>query len=189
MRLGALPRIAARSLLLAALLAIAGCGGGHSTTSSTSSSAGIHSASTIVLSSPTFAPGAAIPRRYTCDGADTALPLRWSGVPHTAHELVMVMRDQDALGGNFIHWALARIPPTTTALDPADLPPGAVEGQNSFGSTGYRGPCPPRGAPHHYVITLSALAVASGASSGFSAAQLRTPTVGSATLTGTYGRS
>jgi phosphatidylethanolamine-binding protein (PEBP) family uncharacterized protein len=48
-------------------------------------------------------------------------------------------------------------------------------GTNSFGTTGYRGPCPPRGSPpHHYVITLTALAT--------------DQTVGIGTLTGTYSR-
>ena len=36
-------------------------------------------------------------------------------------------------------------------------------GRNSFGTLGYRGPCPPRGAAaHHYVLTLSALSAPSG---------------------------
>jgi phosphatidylethanolamine-binding protein (PEBP) family uncharacterized protein len=41
---------------------------------------------------------------------------------------------------------------------------------------------------HHYVITLSALASASGLHSGFSADQIQTQAIGIATLTGTYRR-
>ncbi len=137
------------------------------------------------LTSPAFRPGAAIPKAYTCDGADTPLPLRWTGVPPHTRELVLVMRDPNAPGGNFVHWAVAGIPPTASAL-PAS---GTVAGRNSYGTIGYRGPCPPPGAAaHHYVITLSALAGPSGLKTGFSANQLQTAALGLGVLTGTYGR-
>lgn len=139
----------------------------------------------IRLSSPAFRAGGTIPPAYTCEGADTPLPLRWSGVPKQAHELVLVMRDPDAPGGNFVHWAVAGIPPAATGL-PAS---GTIEGRNGYGTVGYRGPCPPRGArPHSYVITLSALAGLSGLRTGFSADQLRTAALGLGILIGTYGR-
>jgi Raf kinase inhibitor-like YbhB/YbcL family protein len=180
---------------LAALLALApaGCGGGSSSSSpatSPSSAATSPSSAALVpalrLGSPGFAPGGPIPRRYTCDGADLPLPLRWSGVPRRARELLVVMRDPDAPGGNFIHWAIARIRPSATSLPAA----GAVEGRNSFGAVGYRGPCPPRGdRPHRYVITLSALAGPSGVRRGFAPNQaVRSLVLAVATLTGTYVR-
>jgi Raf kinase inhibitor-like YbhB/YbcL family protein len=137
------------------------------------------------LTSPAFVAGTAIPRTYTCDGRDLPPPLRWSGIPPSARELVLVMRDPDAPGGNFVHWAVAGIPPTASGL-PAK---GVVEGRNSFGTVGYRGPCPPAGdKAHHYVLTLSALGGRSGLGAGFSADQLHTAAVGLATLVGTYRR-
>ena len=33
------------------------------------------------LSGPAFGPGYAIPRRYTCDGANRPPPLRWTASP------------------------------------------------------------------------------------------------------------
>ncbi|TEU01283.1 MAG: YbhB/YbcL family Raf kinase inhibitor-like protein, partial [Candidatus Stahlbacteria bacterium] len=30
------------------------------------------------------------------------------------------------------------------------LEDGTLQGINNFGNIGYVGPCPPRGAPHHY---------------------------------------
>ena len=141
--------------------------------------------SQIKLTSPAFAAGGAIPKAYTCDGADTPLPLRWSGVPIATRELVVVMRDPDAPGGDFVHWAVAGIQPAATGL-PAS---GTIDGRNSFGNIGYGGPCPPRGEkPHHYVITLSALAGPSRLRTGFSADQLRTAALGLGVLTGTYAR-
>ena len=67
------------------------------------------------------------------------------------------MRDRDAPGGNFLHWRLSGIPASTAGLHTGLVPTGAVLGANGFGTTGYRGPCPPRGAgAHHYLITLTA---------------------------------
>ena len=131
----------------------------------------------------------AIPARYTCDGAGISLPLRFSGVPRATRELVLIMRDPDAPSGNFVHWALAGIPPRTTALQAGGVPGQIIPGRNSFGGLGYRGPCPPHGShAHHYVITLNALAGRSDLKPGFSADQLQTAAIGVATLVGTYRR-
>jgi Raf kinase inhibitor-like YbhB/YbcL family protein len=136
------------------------------------------------ITSQAFKDNGVIPRQYTCDSTDSQVPLRWSGVPSGTRELVLVIRDPDAKRGPFVHWAVAGIPPTAS-----EIPESAIEGRNSFGSLGYRGPCPPKGdRPHHYVITLDALRTPSGLKTGFSADQLRTPTSAIATLTGTYAR-
>jgi Raf kinase inhibitor-like YbhB/YbcL family protein len=145
--------------------------------------------SSIHLSSPAFSAGGTIPSQYTCDGADISLPLQWSGVPASAQELVLVMRDPNAPGGDFVHWALAGIAPGTTALATGGVPGHVVPGRNSLGTLGYRGPCPPPGdKPHQYVITLSALSSPSGLSAGFSADQLTVRAVALGTLVGTYAR-
>lgn len=129
----------------------------------------------ISVRSPAFAPGAAIPRLYTCDGRDVSPPLRWSGVPDDATQLTLTMIDPDAPGGNFIHWQLSGVSPRLGGLAAGQVPAIGNEGTNSFGTTGYRGPCPPRGAAaHHYTITLTAIGSAGALASG--------------TLTGTYAR-
>jgi Raf kinase inhibitor-like YbhB/YbcL family protein len=141
------------------------------------------------LVSPAFKAGGAIPRAYTCDGSDTSLPLRIAGVPRGTVELVLVMRDPDAPSGNFIHWALAGINPSTTAFPAGGVPSLVAPGRNSFGTLGYRGPCPPAGdKPHHYVLTLIALSAPSGLRAGFNPDQLRTGALAIATLIGTYRR-
>ncbi len=48
------------------------------------------------LSSTAFGPGAAIPRRYTCEGNDVSPPLQWQGVPAGAKSLVLIVDDPDA---------------------------------------------------------------------------------------------
>lgn len=141
------------------------------------------------LTSPAFRPGSAIPRTFTCDGRDVSLPLRYSGVPRTARELVLVMRDPDAPGGDFVHWAVAGILPSTRGFQTAGVPGLIVPGRNSFGTLGYRGPCPPRGGKaHHYVLTLIALSGRSRLPVGFNPDQLRVSALAIATLVGTYAR-
>ncbi len=158
------------------------------TSASTATSLSAHLASGFRLSSPAFGAGGTIPSDYTCDGTETSLPLTWSGVPPGTKELVLVMRDPDAPGGNFVHWAVAGIDPTTTGFGAGGVSGMVIPGRNSFGTLGYRGPCPPQGSTHHYVISLSALAAPSGLAPGFSPDQLQTSALGIATLIGTYGR-
>jgi len=195
------------AVALTAMLMAGGCGGGatrasrsettaggaprspSSTAAGASSTAAGSTLAGLRLTSPAFGPGGAIPSRYTCDGADSVLPVRWSGVPSSVRELVLVMRDPDAPTANFVHWAVAGIRPAVAGIGAGPLPPGAVQGRNSFGTLGYRGPCPPRGGrPHQYVLTLSALSSSSRLKTGFSADQLRTAAVALGTLIGSYGR-
>ena len=130
---------------------------------------------TITVRSDAFAPGATIPRLYTCDGRDVSPPLKWSEMPTDATQLTLMMNDRDAPGGNLIHWQLSGISPRAAGLGAGQEPAVGVAGTNSFGTSGYRGPCPPRGdKPHHYEITVTALADGRAVATG--------------TLTGTYAR-
>jgi len=114
-----------------------------------------------VLTSPAFAPGAAIPAEYTCDGADISPPLAWSGAPNGTQSLVLVVDDPDAPGGTFRHWAVFDIPPAAAGLAAgygAGRPGDRFrEARNDFGQAGYRGPCPPPGPVHHYHFRLLAI--------------------------------
>jgi len=141
-----------------------------------------------------FTPGATIPRVHTCDGRDISPPVSAGGLPAGTKELVVVMRDPDAPGGNFLHWAIANVEPAPgsgrATLRAGAIPAGTVQGRNSFGTLGYRGPCPPPGsAPHHYHITVYALSRPSMLKTGFSAdAVAALPALATATLIGLYGR-
>lgn len=170
--------------------ATTGAGATTTTTAATTNATPrVHLAGGFHLSSPAFRAGGSIPRLYTCDGRGTSLPLRWSGVPRETKELVLVMRDPDASGGAFVHWAVAGIAPTTTGFPAAGVSGQVIPGRSSAGSLGYTPPCPPRGdKAHHYVLTLAALASSSGLRPGFTADQLHTRALGLATLIGTYAR-
>lgn len=126
-------------------------------------------ASTISVTSPAFKIGAPIPARYTCGGDDVSPPLVWTGVPSAAKSLALTVIDPDAPGRPFTHWVVFNIPQATSELhEGGPLPPGSVEGANDFGGTGYRGPCPPPGSPHHYHFKVYGLDATLGLRAGAS---------------------
>ena len=55
----------------------------------------------LLLTSPVFSPGGAIPSEYTCDGADISPPLNWSSVPEGTQSLVLIVDNPDAPSGVF----------------------------------------------------------------------------------------
>ena len=99
-----------------------------------------------------------IPVEYTCDGADASPELSWSAPPSGTRSVALLVDDPDAPRGVFTHWLVTGLPPGATELARnASLPMGAVAGKNDFGKLGYKGPCPPRGATHHYHVRVFAL--------------------------------
>ena len=112
----------------------------------------------IEIGSSAFSEGETVPVRFTCDGDNVSPPLSWSGVPEDASELRISLRDPDAPSGTFTHWLVSGIAPSSSDVGQGMVPPGGTEERNSFGETGYGGPCPPPGdAPHRYVFTVEAL--------------------------------
>jgi Raf kinase inhibitor-like YbhB/YbcL family protein len=144
----------------------------------------------LTLSSPDFAEGQPIPRRFACDGDDASPPLSWSGAPGDTASLALVMDDPDA--GGFVHWVVFDMTASASGSLPAgwsrspDAPP---QGTNSFGRVGYGGPCPPSGS-HRYVFRLLALdrelALAGAPTAREVLDAANGHTLAQATLTGTY---
>lgn len=113
------------------------------------------------LTSPDFPEGGALPHhgeldRFGCTGRNLAPTLRWSGVPPGTVSLALTMTDYDApIAGGFHHWVVYNIPAYAILLNGL-LP--FTQGTNSYGASGYGGPCSPAtGQIHHYVFTLYAL--------------------------------
>jgi Raf kinase inhibitor-like YbhB/YbcL family protein len=110
----------------------------------------------LVLTSSAFQEGAPIPRRHTCEAEDLSPPLAWTAPPEGTVSLALVADDPDAPGGTFTHWLAWGLPPGAGRLGEGEAAP--VEGENDFGTSGYRGPCPPPGhGPHRYFFRLYAL--------------------------------
>ncbi|KTD16798.1 YbhB/YbcL family Raf kinase inhibitor-like protein [Legionella jordanis] len=113
---------------------------------------------TFKVGSPVFEPQSFIPQKYSCEGADISPALFWENPPQNVKSYVLIIEDPDAPNGNWVHWIVFNIPPGVRNLTEGELPPGAINGKNSWGTIGYRGPCPPSGDDvHRYVFKLFAL--------------------------------
>mmetsp|Transcript_2401 Transcript_2401/g.6961 ORF Transcript_2401/g.6961 Transcript_2401/m.6961 type:complete len:257 (+) Transcript_2401:196-966(+) len=135
----------------------------------------------ISFRSAAFKFGEEIPKSYTADSDNVSPPLSWSHVslPDGTVSLVLTVEDIDAVGGNqdpFVHWMLYDIPAEIFHGLPQHIKSGSftnkvevsprgildtvpiLQGVNSFGSLGYRGPEPPIGmGAHRYFFHLYAI--------------------------------
>ena len=138
----------------------------------------------IVLTSPAFTDGEAIPGKHACYGQDVSPPLSWSGVPSDAKSVALVVFETDERGSgrqgggagfgvagqvgeaedDRFHWLLYDLPPDATELpetirhnDAQRV--GGTHGTNDFDRLGWGGPCPPfgPGSVHLYYFMIYAL--------------------------------
>lgn len=106
-----------------------------------------------------------LPSAYTCDGEDKSPEIGVDGVnTKVSRSLAIIVNDPDAPGGGgFIHWIawnveLVKFIPENIGKTPeVTFPIKAVQGKNSFGKTGYWGPCPPHGQTHRYFFKIYGL--------------------------------
>jgi len=142
-----------------------------------------------------WAEGAPIDARHTCDGDDISPAVSWSAAPAGSIEMAVSLVDESVLDGDqpFVHWVVAGIDPADVSLIEGQVPLGAIQATNSFGTAGWTGPCPPPGeAAHVYRLTVYALGQQSELPDGTPAAELldyiADISIGSTELTGTYQR-
>ncbi len=114
------------------------------------------------LTTTAFQPGAAIPKKFTCDGPDVSPAFAWTDAPAGTQSFALIVDDPDAPVGTWVHWVLYDLPATTRELAEGvpkqeELPSGARQGRNDFRKIGYGGPCPPAGPAHRYFFKLYAL--------------------------------
>jgi len=148
-----------RTLLIVAALAIMICGCKKDNGSSEERSRDM----TISVSSSAFQEGGMIPPKYTCDGNDLSVPLKWTAVPEGTKSIAVISDDPDAPVGTWVHWVMWNIPPAVRELAEGmptkpQLPDGSRQGISDFGRPGYGGPCPPSGT-HRYYFKVYALDV------------------------------
>ena len=105
------------------------------------------------LISTVFSHNGHIPPQYTCEGKNINPPLKVENVPGGTRTLALIVEDPDAPGRVFDHWIVWNISPNE-AIAEGDNP--GTSGTNSFGKTGYGGPCPPSGV-HRYFFKVFAL--------------------------------
>jgi Raf kinase inhibitor-like YbhB/YbcL family protein len=158
-----------------------------------------------ILTSGEVAEGVIVPEEQvydggSCHGGNTSPSLAWQHAPAGTKSFAVTMHDPDASRpGGWWHWLIFNIPADVSALAkgsgrPGHGPAGSVQGLNSFGTTGYGGPCPPMGhGVHHYVFTVYALdterlPLTAAAEPAHVDAQLRRHALGLARLTAVYQR-
>lgn len=164
----------------------------------------VHAAD-FTVESPDFAPWTTLKHAHIfngfgCTGGNTSPALMWKNPPAGTLSYAITAYDPDApTGSGWWHWVLINLPPTLMGLPTGAgngnaLPKGAVQTPTDFGTAGYGGPCPPLGdKQHRYIFTVYALKVdkidvppnASGAMVGYF---LNANALGTATITGYYGR-
>ncbi len=138
---------------------------------------------------------------FGCQGGNVSPALSWSGAPKGTQSFALMVHDPDApTGSGWWHWVVYNIPATATSLasDAGNtqnhlMPGEAVQGRTDFGTSGYGGPCPPPGKPHHYYFRLYALKVPKldlpkDSTAAFIGFNVRSQSLGSAELLGVYGR-
>jgi Raf kinase inhibitor-like YbhB/YbcL family protein len=108
---------------------------------------------TLTVRSVAFSQGGHIPKKYSCEGENINPPLEISNIPQEAQTLALIVEDPDAPRGTFYHCLVWNIPPNEP-IDENYIP--GISGKNSFGKTGYGGPCPPQGS-HRYFFKFYAL--------------------------------
>lgn len=107
--------------------------------------------------------GSEMLHRYThqkSGGENLSPPVMLEDVPANTQSIALMLVDRDA--NDFVHWAVADLPPEVTQIDEgasgAALPEPAHELYNTHSSPGYFGPNPPpRSGAHRYELVAYAL--------------------------------
>lgn len=148
-------------------------------------------ATDFMIISPVFREGSPIPPQYTCEGQNVNPPLNIFNAPDNAESLTLIMHDPDAPSGDYLHWLVYDIPPTTEAIQVNSVPVGALQGLNAAEEASYTGPCPPAGTgTHRYLFEAYALDTTLDLPAGADLAAVRQAMKGhilaNATTTGTF---
>ena len=140
---------------------------------------------------------------FGCSGENKSPALQWSGAPKDAKSFAVTVYDPDAsTGSGWWHWFVVNIPRDVNELKAnagaeggANLPKGAMQVRNDYGSAAWGGVCPPEGdPPHRYVFTVFALKTEKlelppGASPALAGFMVNANAIGKASFTAKYGRT
>lgn len=122
----------------------------------------------LTLTTTAFEDGGIIPNKYTQNASSpVSPPLAWSHVPDGTVSFALVVDDPDSAlrhtPEEVLHWLIFNIPGSSRSL-PEGVPnqptvsDGAIQGKNTGGIPGFRGPGAPAAGPyHHYLFQLYAL--------------------------------
>lgn len=103
--------------------------------------------------------------KFGCNGKNVSPELSWRDAPKGTKSFAVTVYDPDApTGSGWWHWIVVNIPADEnrirTGASGKDMPKGAIELVNDYGTIGFGGACPPKGdKPHRYIFTVYALDV------------------------------
>jgi phosphatidylethanolamine-binding protein (PEBP) family uncharacterized protein len=102
----------------------------------------------MVLSSPAFENGEAIPLKHARAGENASPPLVWTAAPPGARSFALAVVDVHPVARNYVHWLVAGLGPDVSSIAEGasgsrQMPPGSRE------LKAYVGPFPPSGS-HDY---------------------------------------
>ena len=136
---------------------------------------------------------------FGCEGENTSPHLSWSNAPAGTKSFAVTVYDPDApTGSGWWHWNVINIPASVNSLSEGasrntDMPEGAIQLKNDYGTTGFGGACPPPGEVHRYIFTVYALGadkldIAEEASNALAGYMTRANALASASITAVYTR-
>jgi len=122
----------------------------------------------LTLTTTAFDDGSIIPAKFTQSVPNpVSPPLQWTNVPPNTASFVLIVRDPDGAPekstGDVLHWMVFNIPGSARELPEAmpatpQMPDGTIQGKNTRGGVGYRGPGMGAAGPyHHYTFELYAV--------------------------------
>ncbi len=156
---------------------------------------------TVVVESPAFADGGAIPADHTADGRGLSPPLRWRNLPDATAAVALLVEDADSPTPQpLVHAIVPDLPGADGALAAGALAgpagPGGPHalGKNSFLKAEYLPPDPPTGhGPHRYAFQVfalrEALPLGAGPGRGALIEALQGRALAKGLLIGTYERA
>ena len=103
--------------------------------------------------------------KFGCNGKNVSPELSWRDAPKETKSFAITVYDPDApTGSGWWHWIVINIPADEnrirTCASGKEMPKGAIELANDYGTVGFGGACPPKGdKPHRYIFTVYALDV------------------------------
>jgi Raf kinase inhibitor-like YbhB/YbcL family protein len=111
----------------------------------------------LLVTSPAFKDGEAIPKKYSQHGENVNPPLHIEGIPPETKSLTVIVTDLDIpFGVTITHWIMWNIPAADHIEENSAV---GVQGRNSLHKKAYMGPRPPFGA-HRYLFEVYALGTA-----------------------------
>ena len=148
------------------------------------------------LRSPAVKEGAALPSAYTCDGAGSTLPLKWTNPPKGTKSFALVMHHLPPDGVAHWYWIAWDIPSATRSISTNAKDFGKLGGNSVNSSIGYTPPCSKGPGDKIYTYTLYALSKSASLGATSSASVTRNTllsaiepiTLGKAVLNVTYAR-